>query len=468
MEQTADMSQNRTFFLLLATAVVCLVNVAAAATEEGCDACLCISRTIGGTGTYAPWGGTLDITVSVSNPGVCAVTALAIRETLPSGWTFDGMVVSGPAFVPAAGDSGTLEFDYVAVPTFPFSFTYRVLLPVGESGTVAVSGNSVYRTNGGEVTTPEFTTLIPEPRTVEVIAAGGTVRVQAVCGSDCLGDVETLTAGVYAYPAGTTLQLSPAAETGYAFDRWLDDASGCEEVETVILDEDRSVTALFALAWMLTVNVTPADSASINVNLSCGSEGGFRALTPVQAGVFEVPEGRQVNVTVVPAQEERFVDWAEDWIDSANKKSNPLSLTMSADSTLTARLRSTYHSADYNADEPQRQWVIDLSELLRVIQLYNSKGYHCSHVGDSDYPSQDGYSPGTDPAWQGGVAHDADCDPQDWNISLTEVLRIIQFYTIPRAGYCTEKSYHYCPDAGTEDGFCPGGTDMPSEGECQP
>jgi len=47
--------------------------------------------------------------------------------------------------------------------------------------------------------------------------------------------------------------------------------------------------------------------------------------------------------------------------------------------------------------------------------------------------------------------HSSDYAPDgpDWRIGLTELLRIIQFYN--------SGGYHYCLEAGTEDGFCPGG-----------
>jgi len=46
--------------------------------------------------------------------------------------------------------------------------------------------------------------------------------------------------------------------------------------------------------------------------------------------------------------------------------------------------------------------------------------------------------------------HDSDYAPSgpDWQIKLTELLRVIQFFN--------SGGYHACPGEGTEDGFCPG------------
>ena len=93
------------------------------------------------------------------------------------------------------------------------------------------------------------------------------------------------------------------------------------------------------------------------------------------------------------------------------------------------------HSADYDRDGR-----FNLSELLRAIQLFRSGEYHCASW------SEDGFDIG--PGDQDCAPHSADYAPQDWRISLREILRLIQLYN--------SGGYHFCPDEGTEDGFCPG------------
>jgi len=90
--------------------------------------------------------------------------------------------------------------------------------------------------------------------------------------------------------------------------------------------------------------------------------------------------------------------------------------------------------------------VIQLTELLRVIQFYNSGGFHCA---DDPGSTEDGYVPGAGDNTD-CCPHDSDYAPAgpDWSIGLTELLRMIQFYN--------SGGFHYCPDDGTEDGFCPG------------
>jgi len=93
-----------------------------------------------------------------------------------------------------------------------------------------------------------------------------------------------------------------------------------------------------------------------------------------------------------------------------------------------------YHTADYNHD-----YKISLSpELTRVVQFYNTGGYHNASG------TEDGYAPGT-----GTITayHDSDYSPKDGKISLSpELTRLVQFYNTG--------GYHIA--SGTEDGFAPG------------
>ncbi len=95
---------------------------------------------------------------------------------------------------------------------------------------------------------------------------------------------------------------------------------------------------------------------------------------------------------------------------------------------------SEFMTADLNRDH-----LIGLSELLRLIQFFNSSGFHCA-TG-----TEDGYAPGT--GGQDCPPHTSDYAPRDWHIGLSEILRLIQFFN--------SGGYHYCPDESTEDGFCP-------------
>lgn len=89
------------------------------------------------------------------------------------------------------------------------------------------------------------------------------------------------------------------------------------------------------------------------------------------------------------------------------------------------------HTADQDANN-----VVSLSELLRVIQFYNVGSYHCA-AG-----TEDGFEPG--PGDQSCTAHESDYNTQDWKVSLSELLRLIQFYNFPGYFVCPEGEDSYC------------------------
>ena len=93
-----------------------------------------------------------------------------------------------------------------------------------------------------------------------------------------------------------------------------------------------------------------------------------------------------------------------------------------------------HHSADYNPPD----YEISLSELLRVQQLYTQGAYHCDSHGEDGYASGSGD--------QTCAPHNSDYNPQDWRIGISELLRMIQFYNL----------FGYHAASYTEDGFAVG------------
>lgn len=150
----------------------------------------------------------------------------------------------------------------------------------------------------------------------------------------------------------------------------------------------------------------------------------------IQNGIFcevvlllseNLPEGSSVNLTGITA-------------DGADAQALPQKVSVEGGKIVVKKL-TNYHSADTS-----KNWAIELSELLRVIQLYNAREYHCEEG------TEDGYGPFS--GERNCSPHKADYQPQDWKIQLNELLRVIQFFNFP-AG-----SYH--PADGTEDGYAPG------------
>jgi uncharacterized protein YjdB len=106
-----------------------------------------------------------------------------------------------------------------------------------------------------------------------------------------------------------------------------------------------------------------------------------------------------------------------------------------------------YHDADTD-----QNYALSFEELLRQIQFYNSASYYyCPDDGTSD-----GYCPGPPPArkeafpCEDQAIHDTDQNGDNL-VGLTELLRLIQFFSVD--------GFYYCPGQTSEDGFCPGTPD---------
>jgi hypothetical protein len=112
----------------------------------------------------------------------------------------------------------------------------------------------------------------------------------------------------------------------------------------------------------------------------------------------------------------------------------------------------TVHAGDTDADHR-----INLTELLRVIELYNTRlgstrtGRYRLNIDTVDGYESDAQTPSTGPAFLERF-HSADTD-RNGHFSLQELLRVIELYNF-RSGTTRTGAYHRATD--TIDGFAPG------------
>jgi hypothetical protein len=75
-----------------------------------------------------------------------------------------------------------------------------------------------------------------------------------------------------------------------------------------------------------------------------------------------------------------------------------------------------------------------------VIQFFNSDaGFHC------DESTEDGFAVDDGPR---DCAHSSDYMPRDWQINLTELLRSVQIFNIGGYERCPDTEDGYCPILG--------------------
>jgi hypothetical protein len=268
-----------------------------------------ITRSVESPGAYAP-GETVDIRVTIIRQGGGnQVTQLGLQETLPSGWSFEGLVSgSVPQIPPASGAKGQLNFGWITIPnSFPASFVYRVRASAASSGTKPISGRVVYAIFGGSTTnSSNVVTLVSQQEGTtpvgedpeEEIPGNTTLAVDhALPGNGSYVPGESLDITVSITKTNdvqlTQLGLIETLPEGWSFDRIV---SG----NLPGIQPSTGKTGQLSFAWLFIptfpvsltyrVHVPPGSSGDqLHRGLAIFSTGGAQAFTPQHA--INIPEG---------------------------------------------------------------------------------------------------------------------------------------------------------------------------------
>jgi hypothetical protein len=111
-------------------------------------------------------GQPIEIVVNIRASQSGAITAMGLYETVPNGWTFAGMRgISGqpPSVTPGEGQTGVLQFAWIAVPELPYAFAYTLNVPETDGGQRFISGQLEYRLDGGPQLSPPTITEFSGP-----------------------------------------------------------------------------------------------------------------------------------------------------------------------------------------------------------------------------------------------------------------------------------------------------------------
>jgi hypothetical protein len=161
---------------------------------------------------------------------------------------------------------------------------------------------------------------------------GGTVQLPPRPGSE-------------GYQVNQSISVFARAHPGYVFAWWSGDLGGKENPRTLLINDNKSITAVFNPTVI--VYCTP-------------SEGGSIALTPSQpSGGYSA--GTQVTVTATPAKGFRFTTWGGD----ASGSGNPITVTVDVGKTLSARFAEEQESSS-------RWWlwvILGVGGLLGVLLI---------------------------------------------------------------------------------------------------
>ncbi|WP_299625211.1 InlB B-repeat-containing protein [uncultured Tenacibaculum sp.] len=131
------------------------------------------------------------------------------------------------------------------------------------------------------------------------------------------------------YDDGTSVELTATPDAGYQFDGWSGDATGTTNPLMITMDANKTVTAMFSkIQRTLTINATNG-SVSTNPNPTGGT----------------YDDGTSVELTATPDAGYQFDGWSGD----ATGTTNPLTITMDADKTVTANFSLIQRTLTVNA-----------------------------------------------------------------------------------------------------------------------
>jgi hypothetical protein len=80
---------------------------------------------------------------------------------------------------------------------------------------------------------------------------------------------------------------------------------------------------------------------------------------------------------------------------------------------------------------------MSFSEILDAIMLYNWGTFHCDRQADT------GYFEGT--GTRECTPHASDYNPQDWRLDMGEMLRLVQLFNSPYYRPCDDGEDGFCP-----------------------
>nr|HPO15538.1 Ig-like domain-containing protein [Candidatus Hydrogenedentota bacterium] len=356
---------------------------------------------------YTP-GETFDITMYHGFPVVPEHFLETVDETLPSGWNYLGPV-SGvmPTDAPTPSTQGALHFSWLGEPFIqsPQSFTYRVWVPLSQSGGAEIMSTLTYYTMSGPFALqPVINTVLEDPNLpvegegsnegeAEGQAEGVTegyaegVSEGELCeGDPADADLILTRTTTYYYTPGETLDLSLRLEY-----------TNCADISYFVIEETLPANwsfLEFPTPCPMIDYPTPGDTGILTFMWGFGYYPQF----PLEF-TYRVQ---------VPADQTGDVQFSGQATCTLSNNADEYSNT---EITLVhEKVTPPNHTADQNND-----YQINLSELLRVIQFFNSNGIHCQ-TG-----TEDGFNPG--PGDQTCVPHQSDYSPQDWVIGLSELLR---------------------------------------------
>ena len=251
-------------------------------------------------------------------------------------------------------------------------------------------------------------------------------------------------AGTYRLAVNATLDLSSyRTDMSWLFRGWQDESGTTLSTEaqyTVLVDETKTVRAYFEQDTTPPIILSCASPAEIPRDDDCNAflpDMRDELVATDSQGPVTIEQTPPPGTLITGSTQVLFT--VNDYSMGSGPTICYVYVEPSVECGIAEEGEAPAHSADTDADG-----VIALSELLRIIQYYNSSGFHCDDTGE------DGFSPERDETYQDCSPHAGDYNPRDFRINLSELLRIVQFFN--------SGAYHPTSDEEpeTEDAYSPG------------
>ncbi len=151
--------------------------------------------------------------------------------------------------------------------------------------------------------------------------------------------------GTYTYDEGTSVSITATANSGYRFGGWSGDASGTANTVTITMNGNKTVTANFIRRYTLTI---------------IAGTGG--TTNPVPGDHLE-DAGSVVFITALPGTNYRFLSWS----GSATGTTNPISITIDSDKTVTANFQRIIYPPSNAAGQKILNRSLSQAEYINVL-----------------------------------------------------------------------------------------------------
>ncbi len=131
------------------------------------------------------------------------------------------------------------------------------------------------------------------------------------------------------YNSSQAVIVEAIPDDGYKFKGWNDDLSGTSNPDTIVMNANKTVTAVFEALPTYTLT-TQIENGTISLNPAGGT----------------YPEGTAVKITVTPDESYRFKGWSGDLSGSAN----PATIVVDGNKTVSAEMEKYIYILDVHAN----------------------------------------------------------------------------------------------------------------------